>query len=133
MPSAEVTFFDSLFVDVDPVLDEVFAKTFLYRRAGFAISITASLQAHDIEADEANGIMESWHGHNFTVIAAELVGPDGTPFRPGSGDEIAEQTTSGGYRVYEVLPPPNKRVYEPVDAEETKLLVYAKLKGEEPT
>jgi hypothetical protein len=131
MPSAEVTFFDSLFVDVDPVLDEVFAKTFIYRRAGFAIPLPASLQAHDIEADETSGIMDSWHGHNFTLRTADLVLPDGTPFRPESGDEIAEQTT-WGCRVYEVLPPPNKRVYEPVDAEETKLLVYAKLKGEEP-
>lgn len=125
-----VSYFDSLFIVADPVLDEVFAKTFYYRHDGQSIEITASLRAHDIEANEENGLIESWHGHDFELRTDALT-LDGVFFRPQAGDEIAEPIDAGGYSVYQVLPPPKKRCYEPVDAEETKLLVFAKFVREE--
>ena len=124
-----VSFFDAIFAAVDPILDEVFAKAFFYRREGQSIAITASLRAHDIEANEENGLVDSWHGHNFELRSDALV-VNGAFFRPEPGDEIAEPEGTG-YLIYQVMPPPKKRCYEPVDAEEVKLLVYAKFTRQE--
>ena len=123
MVSAATSEFDRLFADIDPQIDALFGKGFVYRRQGQSIPIAATLTTHKIEADEKNGLSESWHGHIFEVASDALVF-DGDTFLPASGDEIAEPLADGGFEVYVVRPKPKGRCYDPLDAEQRKLLVY---------
>jgi hypothetical protein len=122
---ATKAFFDEVFEAIDPILDEVFAKLFLYVRGETQIELQASLRAHDIEVEVGQNAIDSWHGHNFELRADALV-ITGNTITPTVGDEIWEPLDSG-WQVYKIMPPGNsKRCFEPVDAEEIKLLVYAK-------
>lgn len=121
--------FDLTFNSFSGLLDAYFAKSFIYRRKSptgyYTANITATLQAHEIVAEEKNGLYESWHGHHFVVYSAELI-LDGVLISPTAGDEILELQNNGSYDIFQVLPPPNKRVSEPIDPEEYQLLVFAK-------
>jgi hypothetical protein len=119
--------FDELMASADGPIDEVFAKSFFYRRksTGHSIPITATLDTHKIEAGTIDGteFWDSWHGHRFDLASAQLVDA-GVVFVPTSGDEIAEPMDGGGFTVYTLTKPPNGRVYDPIDAEERRMLVF---------
>jgi hypothetical protein len=121
-----------MFQQADPILGSVFDKDVLYRSRGQTISLRASLRAHDIVANEENGLYESWHGHVWELRADALT-IDGQTFDPVAGDEVAEPQADGTLKIYEVVPLPKKRCFDPVDAEEFKLLVYTKVIRTEPT
>ena|ERR1035437_4768131 len=129
MDSLATSEFDRLLPAVDGLFDALFAKQFFYRRKQTAasITITASLGSHIIEAiiDDTGVLVASWHGHRFDVSSAQLI-DDGADFVPVAGDEIAEPNADGSYQVYLVCKTPKGRVYDPIDAEERRLLIYTK-------
>jgi hypothetical protein len=129
MDSQTTSEFDRLLPAVDGVFDALFAKSFFYRRkqTGAVLSIVASLGSHLIEAKIEEGTMlyDSWHGHRFDVASSQLV--DGAiAFVPEPGDEIAEPNADGSSQVYLVTKTTKGRCYDPIDAEERRLLVFTK-------
>ena len=128
--------FDRLLAIADPQVDAYFGKTFYYRVAGqggLGIAMQMVLTAHTMEAEESQGLFESWHGHAFEVASALLL-RNGSAFRPNPGDEIAEPLNGGGFNIFEVRRPPGKRCYDPLDAEELKLLILTQYtRTEAPT
>ena len=66
----------------------------------------------------------STHSHNFEINAADLVF-NGVVTEPQAGMEIRETLADGSTNAYEVRPLPRGRAFDPLDAEETRLLVYA--------
>jgi len=127
-----MSFVEDLFASVDPVLDSVFGDQVTYRSGGQQIAWMATLEAHNIEADPAQDVFDSWHGHTWSGLRAELTLGDGTIVTPAAGDEIA-LVNSEGTQIYRVLPGPKKRVYEPVsaDPEERRILIYTKFRKTE--
>jgi len=128
--------FDAIMASADAPLREVFGKIYQLRWQGQSIDITATLQSHASIAETDRGnkseaiLTESWHGHNFIVEAADIVF-DGVQVDPVAGMILAEPLDDGGYILYELAPPSDGRVFEPVDAEARLLFLFAVETGEE--
>jgi hypothetical protein len=120
----ERSMFDAMFAGADTALDAVFGATFMYRVGTSLIEITATKHLFEVEADDNKGIVDSWRGWAFDVIASELVLNDDL-VTPASGHEIIESMDSYS-QVYRVLPLPDSRCFAPADTDGTKLIVYAK-------
>ncbi len=95
--------------------------------------MTAILSAHPILTEaEGQDAATSTHSHNFEINAADLVDPNGNQVDPQAGMEFTEAMSDGSTNVYEVRPLPRGRAFDPLDAEETRLLVYANYVRNEP-
>ncbi len=123
---SSVSEFDALWQDQAEAMEEQFGKTFLYRRGVLSVELQASLGAHEMEADPDHGIVDSWHGHKFVAAAADLV-LGGRTITPQRGDRILEPLAFGLYDIYEVVPLPKAREYDPIDAENFQLAIYCQL------
>jgi hypothetical protein len=88
--------------------------------------IQATLGAHQIEAEPDAGIVNSWHGHRF-ITAAATWAPGGNAGPPRRGQQVLEPLANGRFNVYEVVPLPKAREYEPIDAEGFQIDVYTQL------
>ena len=119
-----ISVFDSLIESTSAIADAVFGKTFTFCWAGQTCPLTAILSAHPITVDADGSVAESVHSHNFEINAADLVFA-GVVTAPQAGMEIRESMADGSTNVYEVRPRDKARAYDPLDAEETRLLVYA--------
>lgn len=111
------------------MLDEVFGKSFVYRRGAATVPITAILSSRQVEGQAERGVRDTWNGVAFVCQAADLV-LDGSRVTPQRDDEVLEPI-AGGYRAFTVLPLPDKRVFEPLDAEGFQIAVFAKETGTE--
>ena len=133
MTGAAISFFDSLIETTSAIADSVFSKLFTVRWNGMNCTLNAILSAHPIATDagdlEAGG--ESTHSHNFEINAADLAFA-GMVTEPQAGMEFCEAMSDGSTNVYEVRPLPKGRAFDPLDAEETRLLVYANYFQNEP-
>jgi hypothetical protein len=126
-----VSFFDSLIESTSAIADAVFGKTFTFRWNGQRCPLTAILSAHPIYNDPEGHLAESVHSHNFEINAADLVFA-GVQTEPQGGMEIEEPMDDGSVNVYELRPRAKGRVYDPLDAEEMRLLVFANYVQNEP-
>ena len=128
-----ISFFDSLIESTSAIADAVFGKTFEFCYNGQTCQLTATLSAHPIvtDAGDVEQGAGSTHSHNFEINAADLVFA-GVVTEPQAGMEIRETMADGSTNVYEVRPLPKGRAYDPLDAEETRLLVYANYFQNEP-
>ena len=120
------SFFDAIIESTSAIADAVFGKSFTFCWNGQTCPLTAILSAHPIVTDvgDVEGGAGSTHSHNFEIDAANLVF-GGVQTEPQAGMEIREALADGTTNVYEVRPLPKGRAYDPLDAEETRLLVYA--------
>ncbi|MGO9111163.1 MAG: hypothetical protein ACLP9L_18215 [Thermoguttaceae bacterium] len=118
------SFFDQIIESTSAIADAVFGKTFTFCWNGQACKLTAILSAHPIVTELDGTIAESVHSHNFEIDAADLVF-GGVQTEPQAGMEIREAMADGSQNVYEIRPRSKARAYDPLDAEETRLLVYA--------
>jgi hypothetical protein len=124
MPGLTTSFFDSLIESSSAIADDVFGKTFTFCWNGQTCTITAILSAHPIVTEMDGQMMNSTHSHNFEINAADLVF-GGSLTEPQAGMEIREALADGTTNVYEVRPHSKARAFDPLDAEQTRLLVYA--------
>ena len=88
--------------------------------------ILASLGSHEIEADPDAGIVNAWHGHKFVTEAAGLI-LAGQTITPQRGDQILEPLAGNLFDIYEVVPLPKAKEYEPLDAEGFQVAIYTQL------
>lgn len=126
MPGLTTSFFDSLIESTSAIADAVFGKQFTFTWQEFEpCTLGAILSARPIlTSAEDGGMAESTHSHNFEINAADLVF-NGYVTEPQAGMIIAEDLADGSKNFYEVRPRDKARAYDPLDAEETRLLVYA--------
>ncbi len=118
--------FDALWQDQAEAMEEQFGKLFLYRRGVLTCEILASLGSHEIEADPDAGIVNAWHGHKFVTEAAGLI-LAGQTITPQRGDQILEPLAGNLFDIYEVVPLPKAKEYEPLDAEGFQVAIYTQL------
>jgi hypothetical protein len=120
-----ISYFDSLIEGTSAIADAVFSKWFTFRWNGQRCELTAILSAHPIVTDPADADeATSTHSHNFEINAADLMF-GGVVTEPQAGMEIEEKMADGSRNVYEVRPRDKARAFDPLDAEATRLLVYA--------
>ena len=126
MPGQTTSFFDSLIESTSAIADAVFAKEFTFTWQEFnPCTLNAILSAHPILTSlEDGGMAESTHSHNFEINAADLVFAS-VVTEPQAGMIIQETLADGSQNLYEIRPRDKARAYDPLDAEETRLLVYA--------
>lgn len=118
--------FDALWQEQAEAMEEQFGKPFLYRRGVLTCEILASLGSHEIEADPDAGIVNAWHGHKFVTEAAGLI-LAGQTITPQRGDQILEPLAGNLFDIYEVVPLPKAKEYEPLDAEGFQVAIYTQL------
>lgn len=118
------SYFDSLIESTSAIADAVFGKQFEFCWRGQTCTLTAVLSAYSISIDADRDTAESVYRHNFEITAADLVF-GGQVTQPKPGMEIRETLADGSVNMYEVRPGRGKRAFDPLDAEETRLLVYA--------
>ena len=126
-----ISYFDSLIESTSVIADAVFAKQFVFCWQGQRCRLDAILSAHPIVTEVDGQVGESTHSHNFEINAADLVF-DGLVTEPQGGMLIEERMADGSKNVYEVRPRDKARAYDPLDAEETRLLVFANYYANEP-
>jgi hypothetical protein len=120
-----ISYFDSVIESTSAIADAVFSKRFVVRWNGQRCPITAILSAHPILTDPGdNAESTSTHSHNFEINAAGLMF-GGQVVEPQAGMEIEEEMADGSVNLYEVRPRDKARAFDPLDAEATRLLVYA--------
>ena len=124
MPGQWTSFFDSLIESTSAIADALFGKQFEFCWNGQTCTLTATLSAHPSVTEIDGSMGESVHSHNFEINAADLVF-DGVTTEPQAGMEIRETLADGSVNVYEIRPLPKGRAFDPLDAEETRLLVFA--------
>lgn len=119
------SFFDSLIEATSAIADAVFGKEFDFCWNGQRCRLPAILSAHPIVTEaEGNDAAVSTHSHNFEINAADLVFSE-VVTEPQAGMVIEEKMSDGTVNRYEVRPCLKGRSYDPLDAEETRLLVFA--------
>jgi hypothetical protein len=126
------SYFDSLIESTSAIADAVFSKQFIFRWNGQRCRLNAILSAHPIVTEtEGGSTAQSRHSHNFEINAADLLF-GGEVTEPQAGMEIEEPMPDGSVNVYEVRPIRKGRAYDPLDAEDTRLLVFAVYFQNEP-
>jgi hypothetical protein len=119
-------FFTDLFSAADAVLDSVFAGPATYRAAGVALSVTASVRSEGIGQDQDRDGPQSWLGYVVELYRSDLT-INGRQWDPIGGDEIAFPQDDGSLKVYKVTANKDGRTFEPLDIDQVKILVFAKL------
>ncbi len=123
------SFFDILIQQTSSVADAVFGKSYALSWQGKTIDpFTAILSAHPIALDDdGHSVLETAHSHDFEITAAAVVF-GGRQMLPVPGMQIVETHADGSQSVYELVKAEHLgRCYDPLDAEGTRLLVFAVL------
>jgi hypothetical protein len=124
-------FDDNLFAGADAVLDSIFAGPAIFRVQGVALSLNwASVRSHAVGTDGDKTAAQTWIGFVVEVHVSDLV-VNGQTVHLQGGEEIAFPLSAGGQKVYVVVVGPNGRVYEPLDTEDLKWLVFCKYDHQE--
>lgn len=99
-----------------------------YSRGVQSVSLTATVELHDYQIINDEGLATSIVSRDYILHAADVV-ISGSVVAPRVGDRIAE-TVGGTVCTFEVLPPgPGFKEYEPLDTDRTLLRVHTKLVG----
>ena len=126
-----LSYFDSVIEGTWPLADATFGKAFALRWRRETIDpFTAILSAHPITLnDDKHSVLETAHTHAFEVSAADVVF-GGRQILPQPGMQFVETMSDGSQAVYEVVKSDRAeggRCYDPLDSEETRLLVFTVL------
>jgi hypothetical protein len=76
----------------------------------------------EYELDDGTGIIETWTSRDYLIAVADLV-INGVPTLPAKGHTITE-VINGLSKVFTVLAPPGKQVYEFSDRGQTAFRVH---------